>query len=191
MVEEVIWKTAQEGLTLLDDHYRTQHTCRYQPVLQMFGVLHLTDVICRFFSNTDDAPRKDGAMAIKFGIEVLMQSSPGFPVAGALQEMLRRTANECSVPIPNHISDLLAHRRPPKRGYGIDDLIDACMRPSYVQPADEIHQRYMASFSVDWMSSGSAYGFNEPQPGRRLRWQTAEEKSAQTLMQISNLLNKN
>ncbi|KAG0649396.1 Nitrogen assimilation transcription factor nirA [Hyphodiscus hymeniophilus] len=189
LVEEITWKTAQEGLFLLDKHYRTQYTCRYQPVLQMFGVLQLSDVICRFFPNGDNGAGKDGASAVQFGLEVLIQSYVGFPVAGPFQEMLRRTANDCSISLPKYISDHLATPRPPKQRYGMDDLIDACSRLSYVQPTEEIHIMYLPSFSVDWASNASAYGFHEPSAGRRLRVPSAEEKSAQTLMQISNLLN--
>ena len=184
LVEEVIWNTAQEGLSLLDGHYRTQYTCRYQSVLQMFGVLHLTDVICRFFPHSVDGSSKDGATAIQLGMEVLTQSYPGFPVVGPLQEMLRRTANECSVSLPTNLTL-------PKQRYGMDELIDACTRPSYVQPATEIHNRYLESFSVDWANNGGTYGFHEPSLGKRL-WITAtEEQSAQSLMQIRNLLNTN
>lgn len=184
LVEEIVWKTAQEGLFMLDEHYRTQYTCRYQPVLQMFAVLHLTDIICRFFPHSVDGPSKDGATAIQFGMEVLLQSYHGFPVAGPFQEMLRRTANECSVRLPNP-------PRVPKEKYVIDDFIDACTRPSYVQPATEIHHRYLPSFSVDWASNGGQYGFHEPTPGRKLRGASAEERGAQSLMQIRNLLNIN
>lgn len=191
LVEEVVWRTAQEGLFLLDEHYRMQYTCRYQPVLQMFGVLNLTDVICRFFPYNVDGQSKDGARAIQFGMEVLMQSYAGFPVAGPFQDMLRKTANECSVALPKNVSDILVLPHPPKQRYGMDDLIDACTRPSYVQPAEEIHTRYLASFSVDWVANGGSYGFHEPLSGRRLRVQSAEEKGAQSLMQIRNLLNTN
>lgn len=191
LVEEIVWKTAQEGLFLLDEHYRTQYTCRYQPVLQMFGVLHLTDVICRFFPNSVDGYSKDGETAIQLGMEVLMQSCPGFPVAGPFQAMLQRTANECSVPLPKNVSDLLISPRLPKKKFGIDDIIDACTRPSYVQPVGEIHNRYLASFSMEWTANGGSYGFLEPSSGRRLRGPSAEERGARSLMQIRNLLNTN
>ena len=183
-MEEIVWKTAQEGLFLLDEHYRTQYTCRYQSVLQMFAVLHLTDVICRFFPHSIDGLSKDGSTAVQLGMEVLMQSFHGFPVAGPFQEMLRRTAKECFIPFPNAI-------RVPKERFGLDDFIDACTRPSYVQPAREIHNRYLPSFSVDWASDGGPYGFHEPAPGRKLRGASAEERGAQSLMQIRNLLNTN
>jgi hypothetical protein len=191
LVDEIVWKTAQEGLYLLDEHYKKHFTCRYQPVLQMFGVLHLTDVVCRFFPNDVEGPSKDGVQAIIFGMEILIQSYLGFPVAGPFQEMLWRTANECSVSLPTRISGRMASPRPPKEHYGMDDLIDACTRLSYTQPADEIHNRYLPSLSIDWASKGSAFGFHAPSHGRRLRGQSEEEKSAQTLMQISNLLNRN
>jgi hypothetical protein len=66
--------------------------CRYQPVLQMFSVLHFCDFIVRFTPNKIDAGYKDGSKAVRFGMEVLVQSRAGFPVAGTLQELLKRTA---------------------------------------------------------------------------------------------------
>jgi len=192
LVEETIWNHAQQGLFLLDEHYRTQYTCRYQPVLQMFAVLHLADIIARFFPGGIEGRSKDGPEAIQFGMEALMQSRAGFPIAGPLQEMLRRTANECSIRLPRNLSEIMAAPTPPKQIYRMDDLIDACTRPSYIQPVDAIHLRYLPSLSADWAAEGASLGFLEPGSGsRRLRVTSAEERGAQSLMQIRNLLNTN
>jgi hypothetical protein len=189
-VEEILWNHAQEGLFLLDEHYRTQYTCRYQPVLQMFSILHLVDVIARFFPGGIEGGSKDGPEAIQFGLETLMQSRSGFPVAGPLQEMLRRTATECSIRLPRNMVDLMVSPRPPKQIYRMDDLIDACTRATYTQPVAEIHSKYGPSFSADWAIDGVFFGFQEPASGAtRLRVPSAEERGAQSLMQISNLLN--
>jgi len=188
MVEEVIWSHTQQGQFLLDEHYRTQYTCRYQPVLQMFGLLHLTDVTTRFFSGGYDGSSKDGTSVVQFGLEALMESRAGFPVAGPLQEMLRRTATNAHVRLPINVDQLLGFSRK-KPAYTIDDLIDACTKPTYVQPIAEIHKRYSPSFSADWASDARPL---EPNPGyRRLRVPSAEERGAQSLMQIRNLLNTN
>ena len=190
LIEEIIWDNAQQGLFLLDEHYRTQYTCRYQPVLQMLAVLHLTDVIARFFPGGVEGPRKDGPEAIKFGMESLMQSRPGFAVAGPFREMLRSTAKECSIRLPRELDELMIP--PPNQLYQLDDLINACTRPSYVQPINQIHKRYLPSFSADWASDGASYGFLEPAlDARRLRVPSAEERGARSLMQIRNLLNTN
>jgi hypothetical protein len=190
LVEEILWNHAQEGLFLLDEHYRTQYTCRYQPVLQMFSILHLADVIARFFPGGIEGGSKDGPEAIQIGLETLMQSRSGFPVAGPLQEMLRRTAAECSIRLPRNMVDLMVSPRPPKQIYRTDDLIDACTRRTYTQPVAEIHSKYIPSFSADWVIDGASFGFQEPVSGaRRLRVPSAEERGAQSLMQISNLLN--
>jgi hypothetical protein len=192
LIEEIIWDNAQQGLFLLDEHYRTQYTCRYQPVLQMFAVLHLTDVIARFFPGGVEGPRKDGPEAIKFGMDSLMQSWSGFAVAGRFREMLRRTAEECSIRLPRGLDELMVAPYPPSQVYRLDDLINACTRPSYVQPVYLIHKRYLPSFSADWTSDGGSYGFLEPALGaRKVRIPSAELQGAQSLMQIRNLLNTN
>lgn len=188
MIEETIWNHAQTGLFLLDEHYRTQYTCRYQPVLQMFSILHLADLVARFFPGGIEGGSKDGPEAIQFGIEALIQSRAGFPAAGPLQEMLRRTAKNCSIRFP--MNELMSASVPAKSGYRVDDMIDACTRPSYTQPVNEIHSRYLPSISADWAAEGPAFGFLEPGSGaRRLRIPSAEERGAQSLMQIRNLLN--
>jgi len=119
-----------------------------------------------------------------------MQSQAGFPIATPLQEMLRKTAKECSIRLPANVVDVLAVPAPLKAVFRVDDLIDACTRPTYIQPINEIHMRYLPSISSDWLAEGAAFGFLEPGLGsRRLRISSAEERGAQSLMQIRNLLN--
>jgi hypothetical protein len=130
----------------------------------------------------------DGPEAIRFGMEVLTQSRSGFPVAGALQEMLRRTANECAIRLPRNLTDLMAAPGLPKQMYSMDDLIDVCTRPMYVQPLDEICLRYLPSFSADWADDAASFGFLEPVSGAQgLGILLAEDRGAQSLMQIRNL----
>ncbi len=188
-VEEVIWNHAQRGLFLLDAHYRTQYTCRYQPVLQMFAVLHLTDLIARFFPGGIEGNSKDGPEAIQFGLEALMQSRAGFPIAEPLQELLRKTTNECGIRLPKNVMDSFAP--PPKRMYLMDDFIDACTRPTYTQPTSEIQSKYVPSFVSDWASEGAAFGFAELTGASKIGGTSAEQSGAQSLMQIRNLLNTN
>ena len=193
-IEEAVWNHAQRGLFFLDEHYRTQYTCRYQPVMQMFALLHLTDVIARFFPGGVEDSSKDGPEAIRFGFDALTQSRAGFPVAGPLQEMLRKTAIECAIRLPRDPLDIAggSRRASNTQIYRMDDLVDACTRPSYVQPIDEIHARYSLSFHADWAAEAGAFGFQDLSSGSRaLRVPSAEERGAQSLMQIRNLLNNN
>jgi hypothetical protein len=191
MIEETIWNHAQHGLFLLDEHYRAQFSCRFQPVLQMFAVLHLSDTIARFFPGGIEGRSKDGPEAIQFGLEVLMQSAVGFPVAGPLQEMLRKEAKVNSIRLPESF-DLMVSTKSPQPVYRIDDLIDACTRPTYTQPLDEILPRYVPSFSTDWAVEEPAAGFRGPASGSSLGLPSAEERgAAQNLMHIRNLLNIN
>lgn len=191
MVEGTIWTYAQEGLMLLDKYYRAQYTFRYQPVLQMLAALQLVDVVARFFPGGAAGGSKDGPEAIQFGMELLMESRMGFPVAGPLQEMLKRSANECAIRLPRNITELMLSQMP-QEDYRIDDFIGACGRCTYVQPIFQAQLRYSPSFSSEWLSQGPAYGFQESTTGaRRQRFPSAEERGAQSLMQIRNLLNTN
>jgi len=158
----------------------------------MLGVLHLVDIIARFFSSGVEGSGKDGPAAIQLGLEVLFESRGGCAISGPLQEMLRRTAVDCSIRLPPNTRDLFI--LPLKnRSYHMDDLIDACTRPSYVQPISEINHRYTSTFAAEWASEAPSFGFREPTPdSRRLRYPpSAEERGAQSLMQIRNLLNTN
>ncbi|PBP20368.1 hypothetical protein BUE80_DR008851 [Diplocarpon rosae] len=68
----------------------------------------------------------------------------------------------------------------------------ACTRATYVHPIAKAHSKYGPSFSADWAVECSAYGFSESTTSaQRLRFPSAEERGAQSLMQIRNLLNTN
>jgi hypothetical protein len=166
----------------------------------MFSVLHLCDIVARFFPTKIDAVTKDGPEAIQFGLEAIMQSRAGFPIAGTFQELLRRTGVECNIRMPRNLDDLLAPpiRVPqPKPMYRMDDFIDACTRPSYKQPVTDIQNSFAPNFVADWVSEGPSLGFNATidRGARSLRGprrsDTEEERGAQNLMHISNLLNTN
>ncbi|CAL3969898.1 hypothetical protein PZA11_007552 [Diplocarpon coronariae] len=192
LVEGTIWAYAQQGLTLLDRQYKVRYSFRYQPVLQMLAALQLIDVVARFFPGGAEGGSKDGPEAIYFGMELLMQSRVSFPVAGPLQEMLRRSAIECSILLPRDMRDLMLPPKPPQQIYQIDDFLGACTRATYVHPIAKVHSKYGPSFSADWAAECPAYGFSESTTcARRLRFPSAEERGAQSLMQIRNLLNSN
>jgi len=160
----------------------------------MFSILHLADLVARFFPGGVEGSSKDGPDAIFFGLDALTQSRAGFSVAGPLKDMLRRTAKECSIRLPKNMEGSVGLSRRPSNTpiYRMDDMIDACTRPSYVQPFEEIHSRYQPSFAADWSVEGANLGFLEPPSGaRRLGIPSAEERGAQSLMQIRNLLNTN
>ncbi|EKD15425.1 hypothetical protein MBM_06641 [Drepanopeziza brunnea f. sp. 'multigermtubi' MB_m1] len=138
----------------------------------------LTDVIARFFPGGAAGGSKDGAEAVQFGMELLVESRVGFPIAGPLQEMLRRSANECAILLPRNLTELMQSPKPPQQVYRIDDFLGACGRSTYVQPNFETHQRYSPSFSSEWSSLGHIYGFRESTTGaRRLRVPSAEERA--------------
>jgi len=160
----------------------------------MFALLHLCDLIARFFPSRTDSHTKSGVDAIQFGMEALIQSSLGFQIAGPFQELLRRTAIECSIKLPQNTDDLMASQRlGQNHAYQMDDFIDACAKISYTQPINDILPKYSPRFSAEWAAEASALGFNDPNADSRRQRAThsEEERGAQNLMQIRNLINQN
>jgi hypothetical protein len=200
-VRAVLWHHAQHGLHVLEDKYRTAYTCRYQTVLQMFSILHLTGVIARQFPGGvsgagNEGSGRDGPEAIHLGMEALMQSRVGFPVAGPFQEMLRRTAVEGDILLPANLSEIMPPPPAPRQIYRMDDLLDACTRPTYVQPFQEIHARFHSSLPSQWASEAASSNFMDSIAGTTNKVPSAEERGAQSLMDMSgmsirNLLNSN
>jgi hypothetical protein len=184
VVEAKIWAHAQQGLALLDQHYRKHWNCQYQPVLQMFAVLHLADVIARFFPKCAAYGSKSGPEAIESAIQVLAQS-PGLPVAHLLQEMLRKTARDCAIQVPRNVTSIIFLPTRNKQSYHLGDFINACTRPTYLQPVSEIQQRFLPSFSADWAARGRHLGFVETVfSASEFRELSAEENGAQNLIRM-------
>lgn len=154
----------------------------------MYSVLHLADAIARFFPRGTEPHSQDGGPnAIRIALEGLGESSQGFPVAEIMQEMVRRTANLCSIRIPTMLDHKSGSSSSQTTIFQMADFIDACTRPSYVQPFDQICQRYLPSISGDWLINGV-----ESRPRREVEEEiSAEVAGAQNLMHISNLLNSN
>ncbi|KAL5348286.1 hypothetical protein ACLOAV_006768 [Pseudogymnoascus australis] len=195
LVDEVVWSRAQHALLLLERHYRLHYTCRYQPALQMFVVLNICHLIARFFpaKPTNDPSIKDGSEAVTIGVEVLHESNVGFPAAGALQELLRRSAAACSLKLPPGLNDLLTPQGNVRPAHSYNDFIDVCTRPSYHQPLWGVRRKFNSNFAEDWYNQSPEFGFRLPQQGQQsLReLQSQPDRSIQYLMQIRNLLNKN
>ncbi|KAI9731647.1 MAG: hypothetical protein M1818_007777 [Claussenomyces sp. TS43310] len=158
-VEGVVWKHAQEGLFLLSQHYETRYTCRYQPVLQIFAILHLCDVIApRYPTKRDTIPKEPDA--IQSGIQCTMQSQQAFPIAGPLVGILRRLATECSIHIPTPINDAMLL----PAIYEIDDVIGSGTRPSYSQPIADIQARYSSGIAAEWAVEAPTFCLMELTP---------------------------
>jgi hypothetical protein len=178
-IQRLVWVHAQEGLRILNVNYRTKYTCRYQPVLQMFGTLH-------------EPPGYNGASAVAAVFETLMQSRAGFPIAGPLQELLKRSAEDCSIPLPGNVEDLMNPPRGSRPNYNLNDFIEACTRPTYHQPATQIQAKYADSFREDWRAHAGTLNaiISDTRDARGRTANSDEERGAHNLMHISNLVNQ-
>lgn len=189
-IEEEIWGHAQMGLYLLERHYRTHWTCRYQPVQQLFSVLHLSDIVARFFPGRTDPNSKNGLEAVQLAMDVFKGSSEGFPISGQFQDVLYRVASECTFDLPQDWKDHM-----PSQGNisnSLDDTIEACGNASFLQPLDDILTRYQSTFAREWVIEAPGYEFKaRAGTPRRRRPLDSAELAAENLMRIRNLLNTN
>ncbi|KAI9704773.1 MAG: hypothetical protein M1836_006553 [Candelina mexicana] len=173
-IEDVTIENAQFGVELLKI-YRTQYSCRYQPALQNFSLLHLCDILVRY------GPAPTNTEAVSFCLEVLKEAADdrgGFAVCGPLQETFRQTAIECGVPLPDNIRELMG-----PADYGFDDILDACTRHTYAQPVDQIVENVCATFDEDFSEEWRKLIENRSSQEMRVNTDTGR------YMQIDSLLN--
>lgn len=155
--------------------------------------MHFCEVIGRYFAGVpvrDGSSQKTASAALQIGLETLMMSRQGFPICGPMQELLKQTAITHNVRQPDNIQELMASHRQSKAEYKTDDFIDACTRPTYVQPASSIHAKYSPTFASDWALEARKYD-SQMFEGPGIVRSSEEERGAQNLMQIRNLLNMN
>lgn len=123
---------------------------------------------------------------------MLIESRDKCPVAGPFHEMLQRTANECGISLSERTDGPMTADLRSVNIYQEDDLIDACTRHTYVQPVTEIHKKYSSTFSADWASYGTSFGFQSaPVVDTRMRVASIDETSSRPVMDIRNFLNVN
>lgn len=191
LVDPLVWQHAQEGLNLIDDRYRFQYTCRYQPVSQIFALLHLTEVLIRSFPEIDKEFGKDGVASIKLATDILRESHSSFPVAGVFMTMLQETTRKFLVPLPNELEDLFRRRRRKSR-FLLDDAINACANPTYLQPVETVQRRFSPDLPSKWMIHAS-FGLPKiphlPPMSRQPSQLSEEERGARDLLRILNLRN--
>ena len=185
-MQDIVFMHAQRSLHLLEDHQGLQCPWRYQDTLQMFSVLHFCDALARFYPHNPNNNAKNGAQAVQFGLDVLTNST--FPVARTLQALLHRTAVECSLQLAGKANEVDGVSPPPR--YNLNDMIDACTRPTYTQPIMEIHSKIIPSFPEDWKVESPAFHLEEHvasyQSSQSFVTNGAGHRS---LMDIQNLLN--
>lgn len=174
--ESVALQNAQEGLLLLK-RYQTLFTHRYQPQMQMLCLIHLSDFLVRF------GPPKMAQEAASFCLASLKESQVGYAVCGPLQELFRRTLVECGIPF----TDELAKLTRPIPSFCLDEMMDACTRLSYVQPAEQIRRRLSPAISEDW--DRELLRLRQSSPDSSSTSSRRNNADNEKLMQIRSILN--
>jgi hypothetical protein len=155
----------------------------------MLGILHLAYALIRFFptalTGRDDETAGESAYLV--ASEALASSAKGFRIAGPLLDMLRSTAAAHGVTLPRDAdaaAAAAASPRHPRPTYLLEDYLQACANPTFVQPMAEIQRKYSPSFAADWLVEVARNGFSE-----QLHRAERDEPLAQDLMHVRNLLN--
>ncbi|KAF7935588.1 hypothetical protein EAE99_002568 [Botrytis elliptica] len=175
----IVWQHAQQGLAVVDS-YRAHYSCAYQPVLQVFAILNLTDVIVRFFPKINRELGKDDEEAVKLATEVLEQSLLTFPVAAIFREKFREITKKILFPWPSNLDNLLYLKRSKSRSL-LDGVIDACTRTTYIQPINSIQKRFATDIQSNWSMLSSGLGFAGPSQNASTLQQPLDKRAMQSL----------
>ena len=149
---------ARCGLEILE-HSRRLYTPRYQTPLLSFCVLHLGDALIRRSPQSPPASE-----VVVFCLEMLAKTSVGFAIRGPLSSLLRETANECGIPLPNDLDDRVGE----PVDYSIDNILDACTRLTYTQPTEQILRHLDSAIAIDWAAEWQKQVVENPSGRHRL-----------------------
>jgi hypothetical protein len=187
LVEDIVWSEAQRGFFILENQYRRHFTFRYQPVLQIYALLHFAEVIARHFPGGMENQSKDGPEALKAAINILEETKSSLPVADIMQEMLRRAAVSCSIRLSTKDAEAKPMTSTSRKPYCMNDFIQACTRTIFIQPVEEIQRRFSSSLIDDWLTLHDAMGSLGSSPST-----TPQEDGTlvQSSMNINRLLNR-
>jgi len=176
----IVLRHAREGLNLMT-RYRSLHNCCFL-VPQMFYMLHLCDVVIRFCSE------QESVGVVNFGLQVLNESKTSFSVAALLQFLFSCEVFECKMQLPSDVDHPTSQSYQVTAAFSLDEVLDACSRPSYMQPVVEILAKFSPSFAEEWVIEWERGGYANVGIGRRGSTnQMQSERDAQ--MQIRSILN--
>ncbi|KAL8818694.1 MAG: hypothetical protein Q9191_007885 [Dirinaria sp. TL-2023a] len=140
-MEDILLSHAHRGLELLVQ-YRNVYGAFYQSPLQLFCLVHICDAIV-----THDAHGSSTTDVIRFCIEDLQEAKAGYPLAGPLQRMFANSMAESNVAIPSDLERLVG----PSHQYQLDDLLNACTRPSYKISIAQLRPNISPTLAHDFM----------------------------------------
>ena len=153
---QLVWfvvNHARTGIELLVEH-KTLYTNFYLSPLHLFCLVNLSDALVRY-SDLDDANFR----TVEFCLTSLEEAKLGYPLAGSLQKMFRQSLTEYRIPVSDELERMIGA----SVRLGPEELLDACLRPTYKQPFAQI---------IPMMEADAGQGFMDG-------WQRiAEGKSA-------------
>ena len=152
-VREILLRYAHQGLDLVVE-YHSLYGAFYQSPLQLFCLVHLCDTVV-----SHDAHGASTAKVIRFCIENLQEAKAGYPLAGPLQRMFATAVGEYNIAIPQDLERLVG----PIYQYQLDDLLNACTRPSYQAPVAQLRPNMSPSLAQDFMDEWHEAGDEKKQ----------------------------
>ncbi|KAI4195291.1 MAG: hypothetical protein LQ350_007272 [Teloschistes chrysophthalmus] len=136
----LVIRHAKEAIGILQQSRRLYSTRHILPLIS-FCVIHVGDTLIRYTPH--DPP---GTQVVEFCLATLQEASAGFPICGPLQELFKRTADECRVQLPSNIDEITGNLG----NYGMDDILDACTRLDYKQPIDQTVRHVDDKVEEEW-----------------------------------------
>lgn len=123
--------------------YKDTYTNFYLSPLQLFCLVHLCDAVVQYDGHGDTTPRM-----VEFCLVSLEEAKVGYPVAGPLQKMFRLSLAEYSIPVPKELERMIGV----SARIGPEELLDACVRPTYRQPIAQLLPNMEVGLGQDFMN---------------------------------------
>ncbi len=179
-LQGLVVKHARVSLALLTQ-YRNAYTFRYQSPILLFCIVHVCDALVGY-DNGSDSQGPSNIEIVRFCLESLEVAKVGYPLAGPLQRMFRVALDNYNVSIPDELERLCR----PSSKYGPDELLNACTRPTYQQPINQLLPNLDPGLAQDFMDEWQKLYEERPPQDKPAEFPGQEKQNS---MQITSLLN--
>ena len=137
----IVFNHAKTGMDLLT-RYKQIYTNFYLTPLHLFCLVDLSDAMVRYDDHRDAILE-----TVEFCFTSLEEAKVGYPVAGPLQKMFRLSLTEYRVPVSDRLERMIGGAS----RLGPEELLDACTRPTYRQPIQQLMPGIKADLGQDFM----------------------------------------
>ena len=178
-IADLLVKHSKEGLSLLI-RYCELYSAEYMTPVMLFCTVQVCDAIV-----SHDCHDQSTIDTIRFCLVSLTDAKACYPIAGPLARMFANSLHDRQFDLPSDLQSFI----PEKSAYELEELLNACTRPTYRIPVSQLLPSLKPSLAEDFLEEWQRANVHDVAMDISSPVSESSTKT-QRSMQISSLLNE-